>query len=113
MTAGKSKSIGQAIIEYSALIAIFIAALVGMQIYLKRSFGGYFKQNTDRLSGGQQFSPQLSNYTQVIKSSSETREAVTEQGETTNKMLEDSTTQTEPFMDDFSDKKLTEEKLFE
>lgn len=112
MMIGRSKSIGQAIIEYSALIAISIAALVVMQIYLKRSFGGYFKQNTDRFSGGQQFSPELSRYTQVTKSSSKTQETVTEQGQTENRMLEDSITQTEPFMDDFSDKKLTEEKLF-
>jgi Flp pilus assembly pilin Flp len=112
MMPGRTKLTGQAIIEYSLLAAIFIAAVVAMQIYLKRSFQGYLKQNTDRLSSAKQFSSAWSNYTEVAGSSSKVRETITPQGETRRELLESSLTTTQPYVDNFSDKKLTEENLF-
>lgn len=101
------------IIEYSFFIALFIAAIAVMQIYLKRAMQGRIKGATDNLSGGQLFSPSVSRYRQVVSSSSKTEEITTPQGESVSTLLEPSVTSTEPFVDDFSGKKLKEEGLFE
>lgn len=45
---------GQTILEYSVLVACVVAALVAVQIYLKRSFEGRIKLHAD--SFGQQYS---------------------------------------------------------
>lgn len=103
----------QSIMEYAVLVALFITAIVAMQIYLKRSFQGYIKRSTDTLSAGEQFSSSLSNYTKVIKSSSKIKEKITPKGETKAELLEPSISITQTFRDDFSDKKLTEEGLFQ
>ena len=108
----RKRTKSQAIIEYAVFTAVFIAALVAMLIYLKRGFQGYFKQNTDRLSSGEQFSSALSSYTQVSRTSSKSRETVSAQGETRNELLKPAITVNEHSMDDFSDKKLKEEELF-
>jgi len=46
---------GQMFLEYSVLVAILAAALLGMQIYLKRSVQGKYRQISDDL--GPQYSP--------------------------------------------------------
>lgn len=102
----------QAIIEYSLFLALFMAVLLAMQIYLKRSFQGSLKRSTDTFSGGEQFSPALSNYTKVVKSSSQVKQTINPQGETRVESVSPEIILTEPFKDDFSDKKLTEESLF-
>lgn len=101
------------IIEYSFFIALFIAAIAVMQIYLKRAMQGRIKGATDNLSGGELFSPELSRYRQVVSSNSKTEEITTPQGESVSTLFEPSVTSTEPFVDDFSGKKLKEEGLFE
>lgn len=102
-----------AIIEYSCFIAIFITAMAAMQIYLKRAMQGRLKGATQNISGGDLFSPSLSRYRQVVSSSVKTEEITTPEGESVSTLLEPSITLTEPFADDFSDKKLTQEGLFE
>jgi hypothetical protein len=46
----------QSILEYAILIAIVIAAVVVMQVYMKRGISGRLKDSTDRISGGESFS---------------------------------------------------------
>ena len=45
----------QGILEYSILFAILIAAMVVMQVYVKRAYQGRLKRESD--SVGQQYSP--------------------------------------------------------
>jgi len=46
---------GQSILEYAILFAIIIAALVVMQVYVKRAYQGRLKHESD--SVGDQYSP--------------------------------------------------------
>jgi hypothetical protein len=46
----------QSILEYAILIAIVIAAVVVMQVYMKRGISGRLKDSSDRISGGESFS---------------------------------------------------------
>ncbi len=43
------KSQGQSALEYSVLIAVVIAALVGMQIYMKHSYEGKLRSSIDEV----------------------------------------------------------------
>lgn len=43
------KSKGQTALEYSVLIAVVIAALVGMQIYMKHSYEGKLRSSVDEI----------------------------------------------------------------
>jgi len=45
------------LIEYCVLLAVVAAALVGMQIYLKRAVCGNWKQTGDVFGFGRQFDP--------------------------------------------------------
>lgn len=42
-------------VEYAALIALVVGALVAMQVYMKRSFQGRIREYSDEM--GEQFSP--------------------------------------------------------
>lgn len=44
-------------IEYAVLIAIVIAALLGMQIFIKRSIMGRWRQAADTFGAGKQYEP--------------------------------------------------------
>jgi len=46
----------QSILEYAVLIAIVVAAIVIMQVFIKRGVSGRLKDSSDRISGGQLFS---------------------------------------------------------
>jgi len=46
----------QSILEYAILIAIVIAAVVVMQVYMKRGISGRLKDSSDKISGGESFS---------------------------------------------------------
>lgn len=101
---------GSAILEYGLFIAIFISAVVAMQIYIKRAIAGKFKASTDAI--GEQFSSSLSNYSYTRKITSQSEERVTPEGETVSTLLEPTINIVSPYTDNFSDKKLSEEKLF-
>ena len=58
----------QTIIEYALLIAVVVAALVGMRVYYKRSLEGKVKESADRL--GSQFNPLEHTYTYASTSGS-------------------------------------------
>lgn len=108
---GRNKA--TSIIEYSVFIALFIAALTAMQIYVKRAMQGRIRGVAQNIGGGDLFSPTYSSYRQVTSSSSVTEETITADGKSVSTLLEPSVTLTEPSADDFSDKKLREEGLFE
>jgi len=46
---------GQSTLEYAVLIVVIIAALVAMQVYLKRGLQGRVRESSDQI--GEQFSP--------------------------------------------------------
>jgi len=43
------------IIEYSLLLAVVVAAIVGMQIYVKRAISGRWRQAADTFGYGRQY----------------------------------------------------------
>jgi len=56
---------GQSTLEYAVLIVVIIAALIAMQVYLKRGIQGKMRESADTI--GEQFSPgitQGNKYTQ-------------------------------------------------
>ena len=42
-------------VEYCVLITVVVAALIGMQVYLKRAICGRWKSNADTFGFGRQF----------------------------------------------------------
>lgn len=48
---------GSVTIEYAAFIAILIAALLGMSIYIKRALEGRWRQVGDAFGQGRQYEP--------------------------------------------------------
>jgi len=46
---------GQSTLEYAVLIVVIIAALIAVQVYLKRGIQGRMRQSSDQI--GEQFSP--------------------------------------------------------
>ncbi len=101
----------QASLEYALLAALIIAALVGMQVYIKRSVAGKIKDSTDQVSGGNLFSANSSNYQYSFNSSSVSHDIVLPDGGSTSNL-------DEPEMkrfnssDDFSGVQLHDEELF-
>ncbi len=67
---------GQSTLEYAVLIVVIIAALIAMQVYLKRGLQGRLRESSDQI--GDQFSPGYTVSNRVTSSGSsvtETREA--------------------------------------
>ena len=48
---------GTLAIEYAFLIAIVVAALIGMSVYLKRSLSGKWRSAADTFGYGRQYEP--------------------------------------------------------
>ena len=46
---------GVSVLEYAALIAIVVAALLGMAVYFRRSLSGKWRQAADTFAGGRQY----------------------------------------------------------
>jgi Flp pilus assembly pilin Flp len=51
----KLTSRGQSTLEYAVLIVVIIAALIAMQVYLKRGVQGRIRESSDQI--GESFSP--------------------------------------------------------
>jgi Flp pilus assembly pilin Flp len=49
----KKRDTGQTTLEYAVIIAVVVAALVAMQIYMKRGVEGKLRDSTDKI--GEQF----------------------------------------------------------
>lgn len=66
---------GQSTLEYAVLIAIIVAALVAMQVYIKRGMQGRLRQASDDIGG--QFSPGYTTGTYTTQSSVTSTENIT------------------------------------
>jgi Flp pilus assembly pilin Flp len=69
-----NKRKGQSTLEYAIIIAVVVAALVGMQVYMKRGLQGKIKEATDQI--GEQFSPDHTYINSTIISNTYTTENV-------------------------------------
>jgi Flp pilus assembly pilin Flp len=49
------KKNGYTLLEYAMLILVVVVALIGMQLYLKRSLAGKWKQAVDSVGFGRQY----------------------------------------------------------
>jgi len=63
---------GQSTLEYAVLIVVIIAALIAMQVYLKRGIQGRMRESSDQI--GEQFSPGYTVSNRVTRTMSNTRE---------------------------------------
>lgn len=63
---------GQSTLEYAVLIVVIIAALIAMQVYLKRGIQGRMRESSDQI--GEQFSPGYTVSNRVTQTLSNTRE---------------------------------------
>ncbi|MFH0940748.1 MAG: hypothetical protein V1840_02705 [Candidatus Omnitrophota bacterium] len=63
---------GQSTLEYAVLIVVIIAALIAMQVYLKRGIQGRMRESSDQI--GEQFSPGYTVSNRVTRTMSDTRE---------------------------------------
>jgi len=66
------KKNGQSTLEYAVLIVVIIAALIAMQVYLKRGVQGRMRESTDQI--GEQFSPGYTVSNMTTHSYSSTKE---------------------------------------
>ena len=80
---------GQSTLEYAVLIVVIIAALIAMQVYLKRGIQGRVRESSDQI--GEQFSPgyTVSNRATYVNSN---QTEVQESGTTTTIMNTSQTT---------------------
>jgi len=65
----------QSTLEYAVLISVVVAALLGIQIYVKRGVQGRLRSSTDQI--GEQFDAKKTSYTRTSKKTSTTVEEVT------------------------------------
>lgn len=73
---------GQSTLEYAVLIVVIIAALVAMQVYLKRGIQGRMRESADQI--GEQFSPGATVSNRVTTSTASTYETSDAWSSTTN-----------------------------
>lgn len=93
---------GQNTAEYAILIALIIAAAVGMQTYVKRGIQGRIQEavvhtgqnqtvgGTDLTFTGGQFEPDYTNTTTEVKSARTYNESISTRGQVTRQDLEES-----------------------
>jgi Flp pilus assembly pilin Flp len=86
-----NKRKAQGMLEYALLIAIFVAVIVALQIYVKRGLQGKFKQTADQI--GEQFTTGQSYTIQRISQSATKEETKpdTDIGGWTKSTIQDST----------------------
>lgn len=65
----------QSTLEYAVLISVVVAALLGIQIYVKRGMQGRIRSSTDQI--GEQFDARKTDYDYTTKRTSTTVEEVT------------------------------------
>jgi len=72
---------GQSTLEYAVLIVVIIAALVAMQVYLKRGIQGRTRESADQI--GEQFSPGYTTSNRMTTTFAQTRDTTTPFSSTT------------------------------
>ena len=84
---------GQSTLEYAILIAVVVAAAIGMQVYVKRGFQGRLKQSADSI--GDQYAPgkTTSNYKRTLDATR--TEDVFQEGQTSSTKIDEIAIQTE------------------
>lgn len=75
---------GQSTLEYAVLIVVIIAALVAMQVYLKRGIQGRMRESSDQI--GEQFSPGYTVSNRTTYTAANTRE-ITDQWSTATEII--------------------------
>ena len=86
---------GQSTLEYAVLISVVVAALIAMQIYMKRGVQGKLRDATDQV--GEQYAPGRvgSTYNTTTKSTrKETLEGGVNAGHSTSELVKRDETQT-------------------
>ncbi len=63
---------GQSTLEYAVLIVVIIAALIAMQVYIKRGVQGRLRESSDQI--GEQFSPGITKSNRTVVTYSNTSE---------------------------------------
>ncbi len=56
----KGRASGNFAIEYAFLIAVVVASLLGMAVYMKRAIAGRWRGIADSMGHGQQYDPKKS-----------------------------------------------------
>lgn len=102
---------GQSVLEYLIILAALCAVIVSMQVYTKRAVQGRWKASADAI--GPQFSARWSGFTTSTGTQQYLRNVLSEEGESSSTLLDHAVVNRSPYVDRFSDKTLTEEKLFE
>lgn len=74
------KNKGQSALEYAILLAVVVAVLVIMNVYIKRGVQGRFKESSDDI--GEQFDPGHQTYYSTTKSFSNVTESTVPNGTT-------------------------------
>ena len=92
----------QGTLEYAALTAIVVGALIGLQVYMKRGLQGKLKSSADQI--GEQYSPHATTGTVTTIVESESEESVAGGTTTSN------TKQTQDVTKDMSIGTLSEEQ---
>ncbi len=77
---------GQSTLEYVVLVAVVIAALLTMRIYMKRGLQGKLRSSTDSI--GAQFSPTDMTANWTIHSHSTRQENAANNGETNSQLVD-------------------------
>ncbi len=79
----KSKK-GQSTLEYAIIIAVVAAALLAMQVYIKRGIQGKLRSSTDEI--GEQYSPGLTTGSYTTTTGTTSTESRTAEGKTTTEI---------------------------
>ena len=101
----------QSLIEFGVLMAMVCAVIVAIEIYAKRAVQGRLKASADEI--GEQFSPRWSNFTSRTTSHQRSQETLSEEGESSSTLLDHAFTRRGPYVDDFSNRRLTDEQVSE
>ncbi|MBI2495486.1 MAG: hypothetical protein HYY90_05025 [Candidatus Omnitrophica bacterium] len=101
----------QSATEYAVILAAACLAMVAMQLYAKRAVQGRLKAGTDTI--GEQFSPRWSDVSVTTTTRQRAQNTLRTSGESTSTLLDHALTRRRSTVDRFSEKKLTEEALFE
>lgn len=75
---------GQSTLEYAIIIVVIVAALLAMQVYIKRGVQGKLRTSTDDI--GEQYSPQITTGSYTTTTGSTQRETVTAGGGTSTRV---------------------------
>lgn len=110
----RAKTKAQSTLEYAVVIAVVVAALLAIQVYMKRSVQGKLRSSTDNI--GEQYSAGI---TTVTKTTTQTGDQVADEATGTEELGKGTSiyhisypAKTTTTAKDKTEKKLNEENLF-